>query len=350
MIDPNFLDKFPDHAARIAAGLEQAIITLTKKWATKPRRDRRGFMKALSKLVGVGVKKLREAIRKALAKAATTGQQEAQKDLKRLSAELKAKAPKAPDHDRRHVTVKTPTELMDEFRDIIPGLIGSGSQLYDEILKRMAARPPRNEADRLRVAQEALNDFKRRGITAFVDKGGRRWNIVSYVEMATRAAANQASAEAYLNEVAKAGHDVVRMTTAPNCSPQCLPFQGRLLTISGKTRGTYGGEPIVASLAEALAHGYRHPGCRHTLIAWFPGDPAPEIPEQGPNDYANSQKLRRLEREVRQAKRDLAAAATPEAKAAAHRDIRAAQARIRKHVAETGQKRAPEREHDRYAR
>lgn len=343
MLDPRQLDGIHKVPVKIAAGLEQAVIQLAKQWAKKPRRDRRGFMRALAKLVGVGVNKLRKAIRKVLGNSATLGSREAIKDIAIAADALKRMAPRPP-LGLTGVTVRTPDELEAGLRDVVPGLMGSGTRLYDDILKRIAANPPKNDIDRQRIAQEALDDFSKRGVTAFIDKGGKRWNLVSYIEMATRTAANQAASEAYLNELVKAGHDVVRMSTAPNCSPMCQPFQGRLLSITGATRGTCHGETIVASVPEAIAAGFRHPNCRHVLKLWLPGDPVPDIPDPDPQAYKDSQTLRRYERELRQAKRELAAANTRESTGKAQQKIMRTKQKIRDHTASTGQQRNVHRE------
>lgn len=60
-------------------------------------------------------------------------------------------------------------------------------------------------------------------------------------------------------------------------------------------------------------------------------------------DHAR-QKLRRLERELRALKRQEAAVIDPAAKTAFGKKIRAKQAQIRAHVAETGPQRQPHRE------
>ena len=340
MLTPEELDGIERPAVAAAAALERSVTKFTSKWAMRPTPDEQGFLRRLARLVGVGLRKLAGAIRRALTKAGKLGGQAAVVDMERL---LRI-APKAPRNPNRGVTVRTPAELAREMQDLAPGIVGSATGLYRDIIRRTLANPPESDAARRRIAQEALDDFEKRGITGFTDRAGRRWNIVSYVEMATRTAANQAATETYLAQVVKAGHDVVRMTVVPNCSDLCQPFQGRLLSITGATRGTYGGHRIVCSVAEAIARGYRHPGCRHILVAWAAGMPLDDPPPPDPQAYKDSQELRRLERELRQAKRKEASSVTDEARAAARARVRYLQASIRAHVAATGQVRKPERE------
>lgn len=340
---PEDLDGIEDKPVRVAASLERAVITFTRKWAIRKTPDEAGFLRRLARLVGVGLSNVWAAVRRALGRAARIGAATATADMDAIRR-LARLAPKAPRNPAKGVTVRTPAELAAEMKDLAPGIVGSATGLYREIIRRIVANPPESEAARLRVAQEVLDDFERRGVTGFTDRAGRRWNLVSYIEMATRTAANEAATDTYLAQVAKAGHDIVRMSVVPNCSDLCAPFQGRLLSVTGATVGSYEGHPVVCSVAEAIARGYRHPGCRHILKAWFPGDPLPDPPPPDPQAYKDSQTLRRYEREVRAAKRAQAAAVTPEAKAAAGKAVRAAQARIREHVKATGQVRKRERE------
>lgn len=342
---PDLLQGINDAVVKAAEGLEQAIIKAVAGGATQPKPNRGGFLSKLRSLVGFGLgdvskKAFRmgidaEAVGRATAREHTKG-----RDVKGVPVVdkwggRKPPAPKAPRNPNLGVTIRTPAALRDSFRELAPTLIGSGSELFDEVVEAIAAEPPESEAGRRRVAQKVLDGFGKRGVTGFVDKGGRRWNIVSYVEMATRLAAGNLAMAAHIKELAAAGFDVVRVTVMPNCHPYCQPFQGRLLSISGRTL-RYNGEPVVASIEEAISRGFRHPNCRHTVYVWKPGDPFTPPDQIDTGDYEASQVLRRYERDVRAGKRRLAAAVTPEARARAQRDIRDAQARIRDHVKATG--------------
>lgn len=88
--------------------------------------------------------------------------------------------------------------------------------------------------------------------------------------------------------------------------------------------------------------------CKHILAPVIPGVtvlPAPrEWTEQDALNYRNTQKQRRLELEIRKAKRRLEYAIDPATQAAARGDVRSAQARMRQFVAETGFLRQSRRE------
>lgn len=233
-------------------------------------------------------------------------------------------------------TVNTPRALHDTIAELAPTVLGSASTLYDDVVKELANHPPTSDTDRRRTAQGILDKFNKRGITGFIDKGGRRWNITTYVEMATRTAATELARRAQVIELLRVGMDLVRVTVMPNCNPLCQPFQGRLLSLTGATDHDALGEPVVTTLKDALSRGYNHPQCRHSIVPHVPGDAKPPDDTIDPGDYKAVQKLRALEVEVRKAKTEKATAMTPEATARANARIRAGQKRIREHVAATG--------------
>jgi hypothetical protein len=101
-----------------------------------------------------------------------------------------------------------------------------------------------------------------------------------------------------------------------------------------------------ATIADATAAGLFHPRCRHTLVAFFPGViPAPhEWNAEDQRLYDESQRQRKLERDIRAAKRELAGAYTPEQKTRAQFAVRQAQAAMRTFIDSTGRVRNTRRE------
>ncbi|SLG40273.1 Phage minor capsid protein 2 [Mycobacteroides abscessus subsp. abscessus] len=248
---------------------------------------------------------------------------------------LRRTAPRAP-RTARGVTVRTPAALRDQLDAMAPHLIASTEGLYRQVMTQVLAHPVDSEAARRRLAQRLLDQAAAKGITGFTDAGGRRWSMVSYVEMATRTAAAQTAIDAHCALLAEHGYDLVRVSVHANCSPMCAPFQGHLLSVTGETTSS-GPEPwrprVVASLAQARARGFNHPNCKHHVALWVPGDPLPEAPEVDPDDYLAEQQLRALERRLRAARRRKAVALDDMAARQANAAIRAYRAQIADHVA-----------------
>lgn len=329
---PDMLDGIWQKSVDIAADIEVRIVQLVNQHALKRNPNRMSFRRGLRKLVAMGISRFRRQAKELEAITGTVGKDTARKTL----GELAKSAPKSPRNPLLGTTVRTPKSLQEAYEGMAPHILNSGSKLYDDIVRALVKAPPESDAARRRIAQSVLDDFQKRGITGFVDKSGRRWNIVSYVEMATRTATADMAMRAHIAEIQAAGLDLVRVTVMPNCHPFCQPFQGRLLSITGETEASEDGEPVVASIADAIARGFRHPNCRHTVKVHVPGVEVPDPELIDPGDYKATQDLRALERNVRKAKRAEAAAVTPERVAQARKEIRMYQRAIREHVAKTG--------------
>nr|WP_280244945.1 phage minor capsid protein [Nocardia abscessus] len=246
--------------------------------------------------------------------------------------------------------------------ETVAAVVGTHSQIlrstvdgYRDVVARVSGRVVTGVATRREVTQQALDEFAARGISSFRDRAGRRWKIDTYTEMAVRTAALRAFKQGHTERLVQRGYDVVVISAHPAPAPQCRPFEGKLVSLTGatpngpiETVSRMTGRPVrdrvVASMQEAEAKGLHHPNCRHGHTLWVPGAPRPAMPPYNPQDYRDEQKLRRLERDVREAKRQQAAAITPAARAKAGAKLRAKQTAIRDHVAQTGVGRKRHRE------
>lgn len=188
---------------------------------------------------------------------------------------------------------------------------------------------------RIQAAQKALDDLADQGVTGFVDKAGRRWELVSYVEMATRTAVSTAWDDMQAMAMVRTGIDLVVVAThsTEGSCPHCAPWLGRTLSLTGATPG-------YPALADAKAAGFRHPNCR---CFWAPegAGVASEVTNTVPLDqaakvYRASQRQRALDRHVRAAGRRAHAAITPAARSKARRDLAAARAASAAHRERTG--------------
>ena len=99
---------------------------------------------------------------------------------------------------------------------------------------------------------------------------------------------------------------------------------------------------VMATLADARAHGLFHPNCRCDLTPWHNGtnlataEMFATSPAKSEAEYKASQRTRALERRVRAAGRRQQLAITPQAKGKARRDVAAARAASAAHRAAHG--------------
>lgn len=221
----------------------------------------------------------------------------------------------------------------EDAADLAPYLtaaVQSATKAAQAALTAATTTSPEAAADtlaRLKAAQNALDDLGRQGLTGFVDKAGRRWNLAAYTEMATRTAASNALDAARAAALVRAGHDLVVVgthSTEGSCA-LCRPWLGRTLSLTGAT-------PDVPTLAAAKAAGFRHPNCR---CSWgLPGAlaavPSPAELARTAATYEAAQRQRALERRQRVAHRRMATAITPKARTAARHELDAVRLNFRR--------------------
>jgi hypothetical protein len=106
------------------------------------------------------------------------------------------------------------------------------------------------------TARRFREQLAERGVTGFKDRTGRMWNMRTYTEMVARTTTMQAHLEGTANRLVEQGHDLVKVSTHRGACELCQPWQGKILSITGKTEG-------YPTLEEAKAAGLFHPNCRH---------------------------------------------------------------------------------------
>lgn len=118
-----------------------------------------------------------------------------------------------------------------------------------------------------RMAQE----LKNQGITAFVDKAGRKWTLSDYCNMTTRTTARQAEVSAVLTAD---DHDLWQIVKIGSTCPVCAPLEGRVYSKSGLNPNypplTLAFGKIDPAGANDLSNTYLniHPSCLHSLIRY----------------------------------------------------------------------------------
>jgi hypothetical protein len=87
---------------------------------------------------------------------------------------------------------------------------------------------------RREAAARAVTRLTAAGITGFTDRAGRNWELGSYVEMAARTTVGQAHVQGGLDRYTQQGRDLVIVSDAPEECAKCRPFEGRVLSLSGR--------------------------------------------------------------------------------------------------------------------
>lgn len=230
------------------------------------------------------------------------------------------------DEVHRSILRTTPDRFRDALLEALPaGLVGVDT--------------------RREVTQRAVWRLADQGVTTFVDRAGRTWRASTYMEMAARTALQRVQEDAKLDRLRAAGHDLVVVQGGRDRCPRCRPWNGRVLSITGAHQGAvtvtsrFGEQvtvDVAATVAEARAAGFGHPNCRCGLDLYQPGiTTLPDPVERTDNgQYRARQQQRAIERDIRRLREREAASLDVPARKQAGRDVRAAQARMRRHLDE----------------
>ena len=125
-----------------------------------------------------------------------------------------------------------------------------------------------------RQLPQFVEALRREGVTAFVDKAGRRWSLHTYGSMVSRTTSRQAEVLATLT--ADPEQDLYRISVNGTTCGICAPYEGRVYSKSG-TNPDY--PPLAAAFGkqdpagpDTLANTWLnlHPQCQHSLAAWSP--------------------------------------------------------------------------------
>ncbi len=112
------------------------------------------------------------------------------------------------------------------------------------------------------TARRFREQLAERGVTGFKDRSGRMWNMRTYTEMVARTTTQQAHTEGTLNRLSEQGHDLIIVSRHKGACSLCAPWEGKVLSISGKTKG-------YPTFAEAKAAGLMHCNCRHAVSLYI---------------------------------------------------------------------------------
>lgn len=224
-------------------------------------------------------------------------------------------------------------------------ILRSVNDAYTNIVGRSSALVATGTVTYREAVKQELERFADRGITSFVDRAGRTWDMETYSEMATLTAIERATREGYTDTMQAYGFDLAIISDHYGACPICEAWQGVVISVSGRTPGYH-------TLADAEGAGVFHPRCMHDYSVYFdrelsgvlrdPSGVQVLVNPQGPEartepmpvraanpGYSARSHQRALERQVRKWKRRMAVSDTPQEERAAYARVRMYQGKIR---------------------
>lgn len=191
--------------------------------------------------------------------------------------------------------------------------------VYREVQSNVSSQVLAGTTTTKGAVQQALNQFAAKGVTGFVDKLGRKWNLQSYTTMAVRTNAQHAALQGHLDRMQELGRDLVKVSVKLATCPICAPWSNKILSISCENIR-------YPSLESAKAAKLFHPNCQHTLLDYDEDDEELDsilgidtnkktgydtLPKNNDEIFAATQKQRDYENKIRYWKRLDAVALEP---------------------------------------
>lgn len=227
-----------------------------------------------------------------------------------------------------------------------------------DIANQAAVAVTTGNETRVQALKKAISQLSDNGIYGFVDRAGRHWSPEAYMSMEIRTASHNAAIDSIRARQEDYNSDIFQVSTHAGARPLCYPYQGRFFTW-GNEGGTFiDGNGKRHRYKPIRETSYGEPAglfginCGHYPLPQIPRVTAPQDkpePDKEENDreYRESQEQRRLERNIRDAKRKQRAfeeAGLPEAAAEQDFKIKNRQAAMREFIKKTGRTRRYDRE------
>ena len=160
----------------------------------------------------------------------------------------------------------------------------------------------------IKAIAKASEQWAEQGVPALVDKAGRKWSPDVYVRTVVNSSINSATNDTELLRYRQYG-SLVKVSSHMGCRPSHLQYQDHVYSLDGNT-DKY--PDFESTTGYGTITGIGGINCRHYTIPYIEGHGSMPVPQQSDDDNAVSYQLeqtqRRLEREVRKAKRKLIAA------------------------------------------
>lgn len=123
--------------------------------------------------------------------------------------------------------------------------------------------------DQKEIAKAVQGVIDDQGITALIDKGGKKWKLDTYATMLSKQIMADASRDATRNNAEEFGFDLVQISRH-NAEDQCREWEGKIMSLSGATPG-------YETIEHAKGIHLFHVNCKHGYNVVIPGARQPRL-------------------------------------------------------------------------
>lgn len=179
---------------------------------------------------------------------------------------------------------------------------------YRQIITRAQVGLSNGSLTLEQAIDQATSDYLRAGISNIEYKNGNRVNIADYATMCLRTSNHKAFLHGQGAKRKQMGVTTVLVSQHLTACPLCVPWQNRVLIDDIFSGGDNEDGPYPL-LSEAVDEGLLHVNCQHNLNTFYPGIstiPPTLDPDKVDEAYKETQKQRRIQRDIRRQKRVVA--------------------------------------------
>lgn len=238
-------------------------------------------------------------------------------------------------------------QAKDLFNLVNSTMLAQSKQIYTTIINNTVGKVLLGVTTPQKALAETAAEWAKQGIPALVDKAGKKWSVEGYVNTVIRSTTNNVANDMQLERFKEFDVDLIEVSSHVDARPKCAICQGKIYSLSGKSKKY----PAWSTSTYGEVDGLLGINCRHKIYAYIEGksrktyDPYPE--HQVDKAYKQSQQQRKLERNIRDAKKQLKmyeALGDAEQIKTAKAKVRQRQSQMRDFIAESGRTRRSNRE------
>lgn len=258
-IDPKTVEKLN----RVYTRAYTEVVSELKSGDKYNTAQRRSIVQSINRALTDLQKETNGILEQDIPKQYNTGKQDAAKQLNNLNVK--------PQTSFTLIDKEAVASLVDETSRAFAESIRATGRNSEYLLNKVSKEVIREEMAVSKTRGEALKKATARikgiiedeGISALTDKGGKQWTLDRYAEMLYRTKSVEARNTGLINSMIQNDFDLVQVSDHTGECQMCAPWEGKILSISGRTAG-------YPTLAEAESAGLFHPNCRHAINTIHP--------------------------------------------------------------------------------
>ncbi|PFW97411.1 minor capsid protein [Bacillus pseudomycoides] len=196
-------------------------------------------------------------------------------------------------------------QALETFNLVNTTMLKQAQQVYLDVLNQTVGKVLGGVITPQQALRQTVSKWSQKGIPALVDKAGRRWSTEGYVNLVCRSTSNNVANEMQDERMKEYDADLVEVSSHLGARPGCAPYQGKIYSMSGKSKKY----PAFSTTTYGEASGLLGCNCRHIKYVYIEGMSKrtyePYNESENEKAYEESQQQRSLERQIRKAKREV---------------------------------------------